>query len=327
MSGNAQSTKRRRVLVIHNPVAGRRRRRHLDRAVAALDALGLAVSVHVSLRRGDGEDRARRAAFDDPPPDTVIAAGGDGTLNEVANGLVGGNIPLALLPLGSANVFAQDQHIPDNPARWAAMVAGAAPHPVHLGTANGRHFVAMVSAGFDSRAVVNVNAPLKRALGKGAYGISGLSALIHAGADHLTVTADDTVFEAGWVIVSKTRFFAGPFRLVPTADPGQPTLGLTIFPPHGMLARGWDLFLAGLGAVTHAPGAHFLTARHVRIDSNRLMPLQMDGDPAGFLPATITPGPVIPMILPMATAPVAEKTQVNKNFSKNGVDFSPAVPT
>jgi len=298
MSETSHFYKRVRLLVIHNPVAGRRRRRVLRRAVAALVAGGIDVVEHVSTCPGDGEARARLACAEEPRFDGIIAAGGDGTLNEVINGCVGSGIPVGLLPMGSANVFALETGIPRRPEAWARMVLAGVHRPIRLGRANDRFFVAMVSAGFDSRAVATVNLGIKRRLGKVAYALSGSSALMTTRRDRLTVRIDGYAVECGWVIVSKTRNFAGPFKLVPGASPERDDLGLAVFPVRGWAGRIRDIVLLGLGRGDLIPGVMFLEGHKVTLTSGMPIMAQMDGDIFMEPPIELMCGPAIPFMLP-----------------------------
>jgi YegS/Rv2252/BmrU family lipid kinase len=294
-----QVCKRTRLLVIHNPVAGRRRKRVLRRAIAALRLAGVEVVEHVSRCPGDGEARAR-AACSEEGLDGIVAAGGDGTLNEVVNGCAGSGIPIGLLPMGSANVFALEAGIPRHPEAWARMVLEGINRPIRLGRAGDRLFVAMVSAGFDSRAVATVNLGIKRRLGKLAYALSGCSALVTTRRDRLMVTIDGETAECGWVIVAKTRHFAGPFKLVSTASLERDDLGVAVFPVRGWAGRIRDLLLLGLGRGALIPGARMLTGHKVVLASQAPIMAQMDGDIFMEPPIALECGPAVPFMLPGA---------------------------
>jgi len=297
---NSPVCPRTRLLVIHNPVAGRRRKRVLRRAIAALRLAGVEVVEHVSRCPGDGEVRAR-AACREPGFDGIVAAGGDGTLNEVVNGCAASGIPVGLLPMGSANVFALEAGIPRRPDAWARMVLEGVNRPVRLGRANGRLFVAMVSAGFDSRAVATVNLGIKRRIGRLAYALSGCTALMTAHRDRLTLTIDGRTMDCGWAIVAKTRHFAGPFRLVPTASLERDDLGLAVFPVRGWAGRLRDMLLLGMGWPDRIPGGQFLAGHKVMLSSPAPILAQMDGDVFMELPITLECGPAIPFMLPAPT--------------------------
>ncbi len=155
------------MLVIHNPTAGRRRLRRLRAILLHLAKAGCEATVRPTAARGDAETLARQAAAEGW--DVVAVAGGDGTINEAVNGLYGSRVPLAVIPLGTANVVAAELCMPLDPAAIAEVIAGSTVQDIYLGTANGRRFVMMAGVGFDARVVEAIPARVKRALGKGAY--------------------------------------------------------------------------------------------------------------------------------------------------------------
>jgi diacylglycerol kinase family enzyme len=159
-------------LIIFNPAAGWRRRQRLAPVLAQLGEHGCAFVVRETQAPGDAE---RFAAEVDPEAfDLVVVAGGDGTVNETINGLARSGLPLALIPLGTANVLAAEIGLGPDPAAVARCVALGQPRPIALGAAAGRRFILMAGAGFDAHVVAGVSVPMKRWLGKGAYVLSTL---------------------------------------------------------------------------------------------------------------------------------------------------------
>ena len=115
----------RRVNVIYNPTAGWRRRARLERVLERLGELGASVTLRETRGRGDAEMLARAA--DPAACDAVVAAGGDGTINEVMNGLDRRNLPLGIVPLGTANVLAAEIGLPREPRAQAEAIACGRP--------------------------------------------------------------------------------------------------------------------------------------------------------------------------------------------------------
>ena len=136
----------RNALVIFNPTAGGRRRARLDRVLAHMRALGAVVTLHETTARGDAERTAREAPAD--VHDVIVAAGGDGTINEVINGLAGRRMPLGIIPLGTANVLAAELDLPQDIDGLARTIALGRTSPVNLGEVNGRRFVMMAGVCF-----------------------------------------------------------------------------------------------------------------------------------------------------------------------------------
>ncbi|MCG8509926.1 MAG: NAD(+)/NADH kinase, partial [Rhodospirillales bacterium] len=158
---------RRRVLIIHNPVAGRRRRGFLDKILQALTDQGCAYQLRATNGRGDARSLAKEAA--EEPWDLVVAAGGDGTVNEVANGLYGTEMPLAVIPMGTANVLAAEIGLPTGARDIAHLISSGPARPIHVGMVNERLFVMMVGVGFDAKVVAGVSSRIKRWIGKAAF--------------------------------------------------------------------------------------------------------------------------------------------------------------
>src|SRR4051794_31648718 len=161
----------RRLLVIYNPAAGRRSARRLRRFLDELARLAVPVTLRATASRGDAEDFARAA---DPGAfDAVVAAGGDGTINEVVSGLAASDLPLAILPLGTANVLANEIGLPRDPARLAAIAATGPARATWTGEVRSdaglRRFVMMAGIGFDASVVAAIDPARKRRLGKLAY--------------------------------------------------------------------------------------------------------------------------------------------------------------
>src|SRR5580692_5205822 len=163
----------RRVLIILNPDAGRvaARRRHLGRVVAALNRRGCAVEIREAARAGDAEHLARTA---EPAFDVIVAAGGDGTIAAVVNGVAAAPRPIAILPLGTANVLAAEIGLPRGAAALAQVIAEAPASFVWPGQIGGRLFLTSAGGGFDADVVAAVDRGLKRRGGKLAFVLAAL---------------------------------------------------------------------------------------------------------------------------------------------------------
>ncbi len=195
-----QGAEPRRLLEIFNPTAGGRRRRRLEAVLAALADFGCPIDLRATTRPGEAAEMARQA--NPAACDLVVAAGGDGTVNELINGLVGEAAaapaacpPLAVLPLGTANVLAAELGFDPVPAQIARAIARGPVRPVCLGRVRGnegpgRVFSLMAGAGFDARVVAGVGLRVKRLIGKGAYVLEGLHQMGRRRPPPLRVTVD-----------------------------------------------------------------------------------------------------------------------------------------
>jgi diacylglycerol kinase (ATP) len=278
---------RRHILIIVNPAAGRARssERRLGRFVAALERQGCTV---VLRRAGPSPGQVERLAGQaEPGFDAIVAAGGDGTISAVVNGLGGRAVPFGLLPLGSANVLAREIRLPRAPEALASLVASGPVSPIWPGRVGERAFVMMASAGFDSEIVAALSPELKRRVGRLAFAWGFLVRLWHCPACELTVRADGVEYRAAAVVAAKGRHYAGPFVVAPGADLAEPMLELVLLARSGrwaMLRYATALFL---GRVPRLGDIAIVRARQASVAANRALPVQADGEIVGELPVAI----------------------------------------
>jgi YegS/Rv2252/BmrU family lipid kinase len=273
------------VLVIFNPTAGGRRRRRLDRVLRELDRLGCAVTLRATRARGDAEAIARGA--DANAYDVVAVAGGDGTINEVINGLAGSALPLALVPLGTANVLAHEIGLRLGDGDIARTIAAGTPLSVHLGRVNERRFAMMVGIGIDARIVEGIDPLLKSVAGKLAYVFSGVRSILLDRAVRYSLSIDGRPYTAAAAIVAKGHFYGGRFVLAPDARLATPSLHAVLMERPGR----WNILRYGLaiafGRLHRLADVRIIEARRVTVGGPEGETVQADGDIAGTLPLEI----------------------------------------
>ena len=282
-----------RMLIVFNPAAGARRRRRLLVALDLMRGVGLRPEVADTARRGHAVDLAREAALQGVP--IVVAAGGDGTIAEVADGLAGSETALGVLPLGTANVLALELGIPRAPAQAAAVLAMGRTALLHPGVAryaDGREllFVQMLGAGFDAAVVHGLSTPLKRVIGKGAYVWQTLREMPRYGFAPIRAQIDGRMEQAASVIVTKGRLYAGRFLLAPGADPRAEGFHVALFRDAGVPAAMRYGAALPLGLLPRLRGVEIRRAEAVRLEGGGI-PVQADGDAAGCLPVSIDAAP------------------------------------
>jgi len=283
-----------RMLIVFNPTAGARRRRRLAEALRVLTLAGVVVRVAETGAPGDALRFAAQAAA--AGESAVVAAGGDGTIAEVAAGLAGSTATLGILPFGTANVLAQELGLPLAPAAAARVLAAGREQLVWPGIAHfadGRSllFVQMLGAGFDAAVVARLDLRLKARLGRAAYVWQAGRELLRYGFPRMTVTLDGEDFSVSSAIVTKGRLYAGRFLLAPDARPAEPGFQVALFRHAGP----WSAALYGialpLGLLSRMPGVEIRTAG--RIDfAGAGVPVQADGDSVGEIPVSVTDAPV-----------------------------------
>jgi diacylglycerol kinase (ATP) len=278
-----------RVRVVVNPVAGGGKGiPRAERLVRALGALGHEVESVVTRGPGHATELAGL-----PGADVVVSVGGDGSANEAANGLAGAT--LAILPIGTANVVARELGIPSSPEKAAALIHAGNRRTIDTGVINGRRFLQSAGCGFDAAVVEQVHARRGKKLGYIGYVIPTFATLASYTFPPVRVIVDGRIVcgDAQYAVAGNCVHSAGAFPLTPEAALDSGVFDVCAFrnltvPRMARLALA--SFRKGFSRradVVYTKGTHvrFEPASEVRV------PLQIDGDPAGELPATFDIAP------------------------------------
>lgn len=273
-----------KIKLIANPVAGGDARHKIERAVACLQAGGATVELSLTEKRGDAMQAAaaaKQAGFD-----RVVAAGGDGTLNEVINGLAPSPIPLAFIPFGTTNVFALEVGIPFDVEQACAMALCGEPRPVCLGLAGDTRFLLMAGIGFDAEVVAGVNLALKRRVGKLAYLVSSLKVLLRSGLDRVEVVDEQgRRYQGCSAIIGNGRYYGGRFSITPAASLQDDTLEVCLFRRQGRLGFLASMVKVAFGRPLSERDAWRFKGRELTVTGAKAA-VQLDGDYHGRLPET-----------------------------------------
>jgi len=279
----------RKILLIYNPIAGRRRGALLREVLAALQASGTDVTVRETAARGDAERLAREAG--DEPFDVVAVAGGDGTINEVINGLDFARSTLAIVPMGTANVLAREIGLPVEPEAIARTIATGAPRAIHVGRANDHRFVMMAGVGFDAHVVANIDPQLKQRIGKGAYVWESLVQMVRFGDRRYRVDLADQTFDVGSLVIANGHFYGGDFVCAPDARLDLARLDACLFMGSGRInAMRYSTALV-TGRLDKLSDVKVLPTDRIVVSGPAGEPVQGDGDIIAHLPATISLDP------------------------------------
>jgi diacylglycerol kinase (ATP) len=286
-------------LLIHNPNAGgggNARRAKLDEARRILEAGGIRADLAETTGPGDATEIARSAGS--AGRQLVIACGGDGTINEVVNGLAGPSnghrVPLALLPAGTANVLAKELNLSWDIPTAAEQLARGEVRDVALGLATpllhpekARYFLSVAGAGPDGRITYAVDLELKARLGILAYWFQGISEVFKYKFQHFRATSEGGSRDVSLVIVGRTKHYGGPFKITTNADLFEDQfefLGLTSQSGLRYLTYLPQLWF---GDLRKQEGVHFWKSDHLvcePIDSDPPTYAQVDGEPLSRLP-------------------------------------------
>lgn len=282
-----------RAAIIYNPVArGLARRRHLlQRTIDILQQRGTDASLVGTTAPGTATVLAKKQI--DAGCDLIVAAGGDGTINEVANGMLGSGVPLAILPGGTANVLARELGIPINLEKAALQIPDARLERIGVGSitiaedSRPRCFLCMAGAGLDAEIVAGLNLDLKAAVGKFAYYICGFSQVFRP-LREFEVTVDGVPYLASFALVSRVRNYGGDLEIARGASLLRDDFEVVLF--RGTVSLQYLPYLAGvaLKCAEKMKGVTFLRGRSVtcQIPDRARIYAQIDGELAGTLPLT-----------------------------------------
>lgn len=296
-----------RFYIIVNPFAGTSRREKSGGHTPSDSRLGLStrgllgeVVDHLRLAHGEvtlintqyaghGRHLAHEAASSGLY-DVIVAAGGDGTINEVACGLVGSSTPMGIIPLGTANILAIELGLRIRARDICDMLLWGDARLIGTGLVNGEIFLLMTGVGFDGAVVEAIHPMLKRVSGRGAFVWASFCEWLKGPGRALQVTIDGRVEEAAWVLVTNVRHYAGPFVLAPSASLFQPGLQIFLFRKPGRWAFITYFVALGLGRVDRLSTVDVCVGSTVEISSTQAVCVEVDGDAQGGLPLTLQEG-------------------------------------
>ena len=282
-------------LLIVNPNAGRMRSsesKRLDSARRILERDGIATDLAPTDGPGAATAIAREAVA--AGRQMVIACGGDGTFNEVVNGLAGSRVPLALLPAGTANVLAKELSLPWKIERAAALVSGSRLRRIALGLAISgegdtppRYFLSVAGAGPDGAIVHALDLGLKQRAGVLAYFAEGFRQLAAYSFPRFRVTAGGTQFDSTLVVVGRTKHYGGPFQITTEADLYSDQFELMVCTSSSRLRYSGYVGRLCLRRLRGARHLTFLKTSTIACEPLDRAPVytQVDGEPLGRLPA------------------------------------------
>ena len=280
-------------VLIYNPTAGKLKRndqRILQRTIEALSAAGLTVTPVATTGAGTAAGLARTSI--ERGADLIIALGGDGTINEVANGVIGTRVPLALLPGGTANCLGIETGMGTNPVLAAAKLMDCVARRIAVGrvTCRGadRYFLSMVGVGLDAQIVSDVNPKIKKATGKFAYWVAGFKQM----AGPLTpfeATVDGMTQPCGFALASRLRNYGGDLEIATSASLLSNRFETLLF--EGTNPLRYIAYMMGVVVRQHKklPGVGVQAAQVVEFNpmSTQVVYVQADGELVGVLPARV----------------------------------------
>jgi YegS/Rv2252/BmrU family lipid kinase len=291
--------------LIYNPIAGRKpvRREHQIRAATrVLQQAGIGVSVAPTTGPGHAGEIARKVAAEGS--DMVLVCGGDGTINEVINGLVPATVPLGILPGGTANIIARELKLPMDPVGAARALSSWTARRVPVGlvtTSSGtqfpedhkpagtrRYFLSVAGVGFDGHVIYRLSHGLKMSLGVAAYVIEALRQLWLYRFPRFIIRTENADHIAGFAVVQRTVLYAGWLHLAPGTRFFDPGLNVCIFRSQSR----WRYFVYAAAVLARCHlrlrDVKLISADRLEVTAAELncgIHFELDGELVGRLPA------------------------------------------
>jgi diacylglycerol kinase (ATP) len=267
-------------IVILNPAA------HSDRGKrwrARVESLARGCTVCASSRAGDAELLARNAAREGFKK--IVAAGGDGTINEVVNGLAGSTATLGLLPIGTVNVFASELGLPIHNLQMCwNIIEGDKTRVIDLPRANKKYFVQLAGVGLDAQVVKETSLALKRNFGPLSYLISAAQIAARRPPLLYLESKDAPTNEASFVLIGNGRRYGGPFPFFKQAQLDDGLLDVVAFKQVGYLEIIKYLQDVFFSSEIRLPEVEYFQTQRLRISSDQDVPVELDGEVVGNCP-------------------------------------------
>lgn len=301
-----------KVAVIHNPSAGagkplprilqmlfsidqrRTAKKHTTDEVkspilTSLKRFGIIAQWRETGEKGEAVQLARQYAQE--RYDLIIAAGGDGTINEVINGIAQyPDTSLGVIPLGAVNLFSMAQRIPDTIEGACGMIASGRTTTIDLGNIDGRYFAVMAGVGFDAFILEHADRKRRAVAGALGYVATALKHLFSYTFKPIRITIDEqpVVRQGYFVVISNSRYYGGKMELVPEADMQDGLLDVSIYKHRNIFALLHYLLALRSGRSDTIMSREYFQCRKIHLHKNGNHPIHVDAETFGRTPATIT---------------------------------------
>ncbi|MEM1503528.1 diacylglycerol kinase [Domibacillus sp. 8LH] len=277
-----------RARIIYNPTSGRELfRKHLPEALEKLERAGYETSAHATTGEGDATEAARIAT--ERKFDVVIAAGGDGTLNEVVNGLAGQEHrpKFGVIPMGTTNDFARALHIPRDIQGAIDVITAGETIPVDVGRMNERYFINIAGGGRLTELTYEVPSKLKTMLGQLAYYLKGIEMLPSIKPTDIRIEYDGEVFEGESLLflIGLTNSVGGFEKLAPDSSVNDGLFTLIILKKTNLAEFIRIASLALRGDHLNDPHVVYTKASRIHVQSSEPLLINLDGELGGEIPA------------------------------------------
>ena len=277
-----------RARIIYNPTSGREAiKKNLPDVLEILENAGYETSTHATTGEGDAIEAAKLAV--ERRYDLVVAAGGDGTINEVVNGMAEQEYrpKLGIIPVGTTNDFARALQIPRDIVAAAEIIAKGDRIPIDIGRMNEKYFINIGGGGSLTELTYDVPSKLKTVLGQLAYYLRGIEMLPSLKATNMTIEYDGKLFEGESMLflVGLTNSIGGFEKLSPSSSINDGMFTLLILKKTNLADFIRIASLALRGEHINDPKVIYTKANRIKVHSDEKVLLNLDGEFGGVLPA------------------------------------------
>jgi diacylglycerol kinase (ATP) len=277
-----------RARLIYNPTSGREAiKKHLPQVLAKLEMAGYEASCHATTCEGDATNAARIAI--ERGYDTVIAAGGDGTIYEVVNGLADAEVRpnLGIIPVGTTNDFARAIHVPRSIENAVDIIAAGHTMPIDIGKMNEKYFINIAGGGRLTELTYEVPSKLKTMIGQLAYYLKGIEMLPSIKPTEVSIEYDGKIFEGEIMLflVANTNSVGGFERLAPDASLNDGMFTMLILKKTNLADFIRIASLAIRGEHVNDRNVIYAKANRIKVITKDKMQLNLDGEFGGLAPA------------------------------------------
>ncbi len=267
------------IVVILNPAARSEKARRDLKKIGSLPGCRL----ETTISPGDGRRLAAEAVA--AGCRTIVAAGGDGSINDIVNGMTGSDATLGVLPIGTMNVFAAELGLPTDLLKaWDVIRAGHT-RSIDLCQANEHYFVQLAGVGLDAQVVESTSQAFKNRFGPLSYVISAAQ-IAAKKPPRLIVETDAGTCEGSFVLVGNGRYYGGPLALFTDAKIDDGKLDVLIFKNLGYLDIARYLGTILMGRHTDLNDVEYFQTTHATVSSESEVPVEVDGELLGRLPVS-----------------------------------------
>lgn len=278
-----------KVFVIQNPVAWRAKFKKCEKFIKNFfKRHNIKYEYKITKTAGEATLFAREAVKKGYK--LIIAVGGDGTINEVVNGMINSDAVLGIIPMGTVNILAMELGIPQTISKALNIIMTGKIKSIDIGKVNNRYFILMSGFGMDSYTIYRTNLTLKKYIGGLAYILAGIYSLFRYKPHKIYVNIDNNrILEEGFfVVVENFSSYGGRFKIAPYADENDGLLDVCVFKKSGF----FHIFKYFLGIAVkrhiHYPDVRYYQCKKVVLTSDSNVLFHTDGDLVGSLPAEVS---------------------------------------